>query len=79
MKFVSHSKIIGGLVWPALLYVKKKAQNPCVEDVETALHAWMNGHHSDINHQCLEKPVAENFNLTSLSLEDLSVFNSADT
>ena len=34
----------------------------------------MNGHRSDINHQRLEKPVAQHFNSNGHSLEDLSVF-----
>ena len=32
------------------------------------------GNHLDIKHQCLEKPVAERFNCTGYSLDNLSVF-----
>ena len=34
----------------------------------------MNGHQSDIKHQCLEKPVASYFNSKGHYLEDLSIF-----
>ena len=37
----------------------------------------MNGHRSDVENRCLEKPVAKHFNLVNHShhsLEDLSIF-----
>ena len=45
-----------------------------VGETESALHIWMNGHHSDINHWRLKKSVANHFSLLDHSLEDLAIF-----
>ena len=45
-----------------------------VRETENVLHVRMNGHSSDIKHRRLEKPVAEHFNSTGHSLEDLSIY-----
>ena len=59
-----------------VVYVSEcnKCKKQYVREKENALHVRMNGHHSDIKHRRLEKPVAKHFNSTDHSLEDLSIY-----
>ena len=44
-----------------------------VEETENALRVRLTRHRSDTNHQHIEKPVAQHFNLMDNSINDLSI------
>ena len=51
-----------------------KYKTQYVGKTENTLHVWMNGHHSDIKHQRLEKPGANHFGVPGHFLDDLVIF-----
>ena len=44
-----------------------------VGEMENALRVQLTGHHSDIHHHRINKPVARHFNLSDHSIDDLTI------
>ena len=55
------------------LIERSRCRKQYVGETKNALHLHMNGHHSDYNRKCPDKPVAVHFNTSGHVFEDMKV------